>query len=384
MNSPLIPNNVDLRNFPYMPLDTVRLRDSDFAALTDAEAFRAGILLWCASWHQVPAGSLPDDDRVLANLAGYGRVVKEWQKVRAEALHGWILCSDGRYYHPVICEKAMESWQGKLKHNYMKMCDRMRKENKRLADIGQPILTIPSIEDWISENNPSEIDNQSEIFPAESDNDSVGKQNDSAGNPSDFSLKGEERERDNIKKKERGISDWKPDLEFLNTKLKMAGGQAITESELTQYYQAFSLNFDTAYLTDNQWHGKLLNWVQDKQQRAKTQQARTEKREANAQDLSYFGIPKSEVNAKALDHETEYDCAFRLNQEKNKPVEQPPEEPIRKARPGFTINEDLAFKHLVSLNPDLTKLDIHERAELEGKPIHDVMYAMKKELEAAV
>ena len=26
------------------------------------------MLLWCASWHQVPAASLPDDDIVLARL----------------------------------------------------------------------------------------------------------------------------------------------------------------------------------------------------------------------------------------------------------------------------------------------------------------------------
>ena len=110
MKDPIIPNNIDLRNFEFMPLDVVRLRDSDFAALVNAEAFRAGILLMSASWHQVPAGSLPDDDRILSNLAGFGRVVKEWKKYKEEALHGWILCSDGRYYHPVICEKAMENW----------------------------------------------------------------------------------------------------------------------------------------------------------------------------------------------------------------------------------------------------------------------------------
>lgn len=55
---PLIDSDVDLRDFAYMPLDVVRFRDSDFTAITDGEAFKAGVLLWCASWHQVPAGSL--------------------------------------------------------------------------------------------------------------------------------------------------------------------------------------------------------------------------------------------------------------------------------------------------------------------------------------
>ncbi|MFX7021136.1 DUF1376 domain-containing protein, partial [Acinetobacter baumannii] len=78
---PLIDSDVDLRDFAYMPLDVVRFRDSDFTAITDGEAFKAGVLLWCASWHQVPAGSLPNDDRILANLAGFGRFIGEWVKV---------------------------------------------------------------------------------------------------------------------------------------------------------------------------------------------------------------------------------------------------------------------------------------------------------------
>jgi hypothetical protein len=82
-----------------MELDVRRLRDSEFAAGVTGEAFRAGVLLWCAAWHQVPAASLPDNDTELANLAGYGRVVKEWRKVREQALTGFVKCSDGRLYH---------------------------------------------------------------------------------------------------------------------------------------------------------------------------------------------------------------------------------------------------------------------------------------------
>lgn len=104
--APLVPAEVDLRDFQYMELDVRRLRDSRFGAEVSGDAFRAGVMLWCAAWHQVPAGSLPDDDIELANLAGYGRFVKEWRKVRAEALQGFVPCSDGRLYHEVVCEKA--------------------------------------------------------------------------------------------------------------------------------------------------------------------------------------------------------------------------------------------------------------------------------------
>lgn len=156
---PLVLENVDLRGFEFMPLDVVRFRDSDFSALVEAEAFRAGFLLMCAAWHQVPAGSLPNDDRVLSNLAGFGRVVKEWEKFKEEALHGWVLCDDNRYYHPVVCEKALESWVSKREYNYKKFADRIRKANKQLPEYQQ--ITTPSLDVWISAGMPSEWSNDS-------------------------------------------------------------------------------------------------------------------------------------------------------------------------------------------------------------------------------
>lgn len=106
---PLTPTDLDLRDFDWMPLDVARLRDSDLSVLAPGDAFRAAVLLWCASWHQVPAASLPNEDRLLANLAGYGRDLKGWASVRVDALRGFIECSDGRFYHPVVAEKAIEA-----------------------------------------------------------------------------------------------------------------------------------------------------------------------------------------------------------------------------------------------------------------------------------
>ena len=71
--APLTHARCDLRDFTFMPLDVVRLRDSDLAALESPEACWAAVLLWAASWHQVPAASLPDDDRVLINPRGLRR-----------------------------------------------------------------------------------------------------------------------------------------------------------------------------------------------------------------------------------------------------------------------------------------------------------------------
>jgi hypothetical protein len=110
---PLTPESCDLRNFAYMPLDVVRLRDSEITG-GDHSGFHAAVLLWCASWHQIPAASLPNDDAKIARLAGYGRDVRNWKRARSKgAMHGWILCSDDRWYHPVVAEKALEAWSSK-------------------------------------------------------------------------------------------------------------------------------------------------------------------------------------------------------------------------------------------------------------------------------
>lgn len=145
---PLVPAEVDLRDFQYMELDVRVLRDSRFAAQVSGDAFRAGVLLWCAAWHQVPAGSLPDDDIELASLAGYGRFFKEWRKVREEALMQFTLCSDGRLYHTTVCEKAMQAWESKLRHHYDRARDRLRKANKARETAKQPLLPELTFEAW--------------------------------------------------------------------------------------------------------------------------------------------------------------------------------------------------------------------------------------------
>ena len=124
---PLTAPDCDLRDFPFMPLDVLRLRDSELAASEDAEAFRAAVMLWCASWHQVPAASLPDDDAALCRLAGYGRDRKTWARAKAAgAMRGYVLCDDGRLYHPVVAEKARDAWAAKI-------AQRQRTEAARIA-----------------------------------------------------------------------------------------------------------------------------------------------------------------------------------------------------------------------------------------------------------
>ena len=111
--APLTPSAGDLRNFPFTPIFRARLFGSSFHARTSDSEWRAGVTLWLKSWDQVPAGSLPDDDIDLCRLAELGRDLKTWSEVKPGAMRGWIKCSDGRWYHPVVAEGVNEALEGK-------------------------------------------------------------------------------------------------------------------------------------------------------------------------------------------------------------------------------------------------------------------------------
>jgi len=108
--APLTPADCNLRDFQFMPMDVARLLASETWVLGTGDERAAAMTLWLESWRQVPAGSVPTDDRMLAHLSQS----KAWKKVRAHALRGWVEASDGRLYHPVVAEKVLEAWIEKL------------------------------------------------------------------------------------------------------------------------------------------------------------------------------------------------------------------------------------------------------------------------------
>ncbi len=135
--APLVPVEVDLQDFAFMPLDVQRLRDSDLASEESPEACWAAVLLWCASWHQIPAGSIPDSNAWQAKHAGYvarGRIDKAWEEIKPGALRNWVHCSDGRLYHPVVAEKALTAWNEKLAQRARTRAATDAREAKRRAE----------------------------------------------------------------------------------------------------------------------------------------------------------------------------------------------------------------------------------------------------------
>ncbi|HDR9834690.1 TPA: DUF1376 domain-containing protein [Burkholderia multivorans] len=177
---PLTPADCDLRNFREMPIDVPRLLGSDLVHDESPEACWSAMLLWCVSWHEVPAGSMPDNNEWLAKRAGYwhkGKLDPTWNTVREGALHGWIKCNDGRLYHPVLAEKVNAAWFSKHRHAHEKLGERVRKRNKTRAEKGQSPLEVPDLESWIDMGRPLER----ELFPDEFPAVSAGSKAASAG-----------------------------------------------------------------------------------------------------------------------------------------------------------------------------------------------------------
>lgn len=142
LSAPPIDPSCDLRGMPFMPLDIVRLFDSDLYALSTGDEFKAAFSLWGKAFLQVPAGSLPKEDRILAHLSGAG---SKWAKVRDMALRGWVEASDGRLYHPVVVEKAKEAWAARL-------AQRARTEAARAARAASRSPATSSVTGSVTEN----------------------------------------------------------------------------------------------------------------------------------------------------------------------------------------------------------------------------------------
>lgn len=136
--APLVPADVNLQHYPAMPLKLQRLHDSRTwrACRRRPELGFYHVNLWAKAYHQVPAGSLNDDDDELIDFARCDASV--WPSVRADLMRGWVRCSDGRLYHPVVAEVALESWLNTLDHRTRAAKMRRQRAVKNTADLPAP------------------------------------------------------------------------------------------------------------------------------------------------------------------------------------------------------------------------------------------------------
>lgn len=178
--APLVAAEVDLTDFPFMPLYIEQLRKSKSWLVCKRRPELAFYMLnlWLRAWHERPAASIEDDDDVLADAAGCAP--DKWPSVRADALRGWVRCTDGRLYHPVVAIHANQKWTDKLIFRWSKECDRIRKENKNRKDKGLQPLGFPP-----------RPDEPMLAFPTDDSRNSNGKGEVSGGIPAENPLKGE-------------------------------------------------------------------------------------------------------------------------------------------------------------------------------------------------
>jgi hypothetical protein len=156
--APLVPGETDLRGMEFMPLLGDRLFKSTTWIEASSEARVAALRLWWHAYaHEVPAGSLPDNDLLLAEHAGYGNALKAWRKVRPQTMRGWILCGDGRWYHPLLAELALAAWTGRVRNR-----EKIRKFRARKAAANSAVAEAVTVTEPVGNGREGESQGQGE------------------------------------------------------------------------------------------------------------------------------------------------------------------------------------------------------------------------------
>lgn len=130
--APLTPPESDLRGFDTMPLDIARLQKSRAWVQCKRRPELAFYMLnlWVASWQECPAASLEADDEMLADRAMCDPLL--WPSIKPHVMRGWILCNDGRVYHPTVAGLANIAWESRCKFRTRMVEVRETKKRKAL------------------------------------------------------------------------------------------------------------------------------------------------------------------------------------------------------------------------------------------------------------
>ena len=105
-------------------LDLERIEQSDTWALASPDLRPWLLMLWSVSWKQLPCGSMPNDDEIIA--ARIGMKLSAFQKVKAVLLRGWWCADDGRLYHPTVTQRVLAMLETKQKEKDRKAAYRAK------------------------------------------------------------------------------------------------------------------------------------------------------------------------------------------------------------------------------------------------------------------
>ncbi len=91
-------------------LDVHRIEQSDTWLVASPDERPWLLMLWAMSWKRIPCGTLPADESIIRGLIGCTSAF--WKGHREVLMRGWVMHSDGRYYHSTITE-LVERSEGK-------------------------------------------------------------------------------------------------------------------------------------------------------------------------------------------------------------------------------------------------------------------------------
>lgn len=136
--APPVPSECTMEGNDWFPFFFDRLRKSKWWRRASDLARARNVMMWGEAYKAVPAGSLPDDDDELAEAAGFGMDAAAFIAAKAEIMAPWTLCSDGRWYHPTICEVALDAWERKSERRKL---EAQKKRDQRDKARGVPVKT---------------------------------------------------------------------------------------------------------------------------------------------------------------------------------------------------------------------------------------------------
>lgn len=155
-----VTNNVRLKMIPApypksvaaqgwrLDIDYQRLVQSDTWLLSTPEQQAYLLKLLLISWQQIPAGTLPQNKKIIAAALGLDEPkFTEWAEV---LLRGWVLADDGRLYHPVMIENVLEMCKkrdsnAKRQQNY--------RQNKRSVTRDNSVTNALVVSDYTVSND---------------------------------------------------------------------------------------------------------------------------------------------------------------------------------------------------------------------------------------
>lgn len=284
---PLVPPDCTMRGLEYMPLMVDRLRGSRawLACKRRPELAFYMLNLWAAAWRAEPAGSLEDDDDVLADAAMCDPT--HWPEVRVAVMRGWLRCTaDGRLYHPVVCEVVANAWASRTAFRNSTAKARAAKAAKRnrppVSDQGDLALQADQMDqmDQVDPPQPARSKSENPLRDTSTDDASVLEvQPDAAAAPSDKDIPTAIEEEDQDKtgetprtppraKKTRGIrlpDNWDPGVEGYRFAARFNLDPDALLAAFTDHYRG------TAGIRGQScdWHATWREWVRGADFRAR-------------------------------------------------------------------------------------------------------------------